>query len=302
MKVITSGSSYLDIDAYAGCIAYAELLNLIGNASKAVSTVPLNESITETIRRLDVGLDSYTPCEIDEFILVDVSNPEYLDTVVDVTRVVEVIDHHPGFEEFWCQKLGNAACIEPVGSSCTQIFERWMAARCLEDMRPLTAQLLMTGILDNTLNFQANVTTERDRTAYKELAAIAAVRGDWPARYFSECQAGIESNLYRAIRNDAKTMGPTKYLPSVVGQLVLWNGRGVLENRREEISVAMRSIGKDWLMNLVSICEGRSYFISDNEITQNKISGMLNAKFIDGVMTYNRLLLRKELMRLHNME
>lgn len=28
MVVVTSGKKYIDIDAYAGCIAYAKLLNL----------------------------------------------------------------------------------------------------------------------------------------------------------------------------------------------------------------------------------------------------------------------------------
>ena len=30
MKIITSGSRYIDIDAYASCIAYRHLLALIG--------------------------------------------------------------------------------------------------------------------------------------------------------------------------------------------------------------------------------------------------------------------------------
>lgn len=38
MKIVTSGSKYIDIDAYAGIIAYANLLNLNGISAKAVST------------------------------------------------------------------------------------------------------------------------------------------------------------------------------------------------------------------------------------------------------------------------
>lgn len=61
VKVITSGSSYLDIDAYGGCIAYAELLNLLGYEAKAVSSAKLNESITPTIRSWGRKLDHYLP-------------------------------------------------------------------------------------------------------------------------------------------------------------------------------------------------------------------------------------------------
>jgi hypothetical protein len=38
MRVVTSGSAYLDIDAFACCIAYAELLNHQGINARAVSS------------------------------------------------------------------------------------------------------------------------------------------------------------------------------------------------------------------------------------------------------------------------
>ena len=42
MKIVTSGSAYLDIDAYAGCIACAELLNVLGEPAKALSSATAN--------------------------------------------------------------------------------------------------------------------------------------------------------------------------------------------------------------------------------------------------------------------
>ena len=52
-------NKYIDIDAYAGIIAYANLLNLKGIQAKAVSTAKLNESITQTLLNLEIGLDKY---------------------------------------------------------------------------------------------------------------------------------------------------------------------------------------------------------------------------------------------------
>ena len=57
MKIVTSGSRYIDIDAYAGCISYSYLLNLKGIQSKAVSTAKLNESITKKLLELDIKLN-----------------------------------------------------------------------------------------------------------------------------------------------------------------------------------------------------------------------------------------------------
>ncbi len=49
IKVITSGSAYLDIDAYACCIAYAELLNLQGIPARAGSSAKPNASVSKTV-------------------------------------------------------------------------------------------------------------------------------------------------------------------------------------------------------------------------------------------------------------
>ena len=46
MIIVTSGARYIDIDAYASIIAYANLLNLKGKNAIAYSSSPLNESIT----------------------------------------------------------------------------------------------------------------------------------------------------------------------------------------------------------------------------------------------------------------
>ena len=50
MEIITSGSRYIDIDAYASIIAYAKLLYLQGKSAIAISRANLNESITPRLR------------------------------------------------------------------------------------------------------------------------------------------------------------------------------------------------------------------------------------------------------------
>ena len=72
MIVVTSGKKYIDIDAYASCIAYAKLLNLKGIKAKAISTAKLNESITPSLLDLSNKLDEYKLSEDDEYIIIDV--------------------------------------------------------------------------------------------------------------------------------------------------------------------------------------------------------------------------------------
>jgi nanoRNase/pAp phosphatase (c-di-AMP/oligoRNAs hydrolase) len=162
MRLVTSGSAYVDIDAYAGCVAYAELLQTHQEDAQAVSTAPLNESISETVHSWHaplLTLTEYNPSEDDTFTLIDVSDPSYFDKIVDIDRVDEVIDHHPGFEKHWQGLIGDKSDIEFIGAACTLVYERWRAAGQLGRMSVLSARLLICGILDNTLNFGAQPTT-----------------------------------------------------------------------------------------------------------------------------------------------
>ena len=123
MIVVTSGSKYIDIDAYASCIAYANLLNLKGKEAKAVSSAKMNESIPASLLKLNIGLDNYKPSNEDEFVIIDVSNKAYFDKIVNEDKIIEVIDHHVGYEEYWRNKLQDKAKIEFLGSVATVIVE-----------------------------------------------------------------------------------------------------------------------------------------------------------------------------------
>ncbi len=298
MKIVTAGSAYLDIDAYAGCIAYAELLKLSGEDAYAASSAPLNESIPHSLRTLGVSLKEYKPSDNDEFIIVDASKEDYFDPIVKNGIIVGVIDHHPGQEKYWQEKIGDKADIEFIGASCTQIFERWQADNRLQEMKPEIAHLLAAGILDNTLNFNAGVTTQRDRKAYEALKQIGVLPDDFNAQYFTECQALIEDNFEQAISNDIKTMEEAPKLPHIFGQLTVWDARTFAIDKKDVVFRILDNRDSDWVLNLISICEGRSYFLSDSESGKAKISSLLGIDFNNGIAEADRLWLRKELLNL----
>ena len=78
------------------------------------------------------------------------------------------------------------------------------------------AILLMSAILDNTLNFQAKVTNERDKIAYKKLQKIASVNDNYAEKYFLECQQNIERDLKVSIENDTKIEKICDLLPIIM--------------------------------------------------------------------------------------
>jgi len=298
MIVVTSGSAYLDIDAYAGCIAYAELLRLRGEDAVAISTSPLNSSVIRSVQDSAVDIRSYVPVDGDKFVMIDVSNREYLDTHVKEADVIEVIDHHPGHEAFWREKLGSKAQIEPVGAACTLVYEHWEKSSLLEQMNPETAKMLAAGILDNTLNFTAEITKDRDHLAFNDLKRIASLNDDFPAQYFSEVQKTIEANLEQTIKNDMKLITETTALPHALGQVVIWDAKDLIEKGKAKITDTMQEFSKDWAVNVISVSEGKTYFVATNPISQDKLNELFDVTFKDCVSVPHAALLRKEIIKL----
>ena len=296
MKIITSGSKYIDIDAYAGIIAYSNLLRLKGIQAKAVSTAKLNESITSSLLELNTKLDKYEEKEDDEFIIIDVSNKDYFDEIVKESKIVEVIDHHTGFEEYWKSKLGENSKIEFIGSVATLIVEDYEKENLLEKMSKDIAILLMSAILDNTLNFQAKVTNERDKIAYKKLLKIASVNDNYAEKYFLECQQNIERDLKVAIENDTKVEKICDLLPRVFGQLTLWNKEFIISNK-EIVYETLNHMDKEWMMNLISLEDAKSYIIAENTNVKVGLERLFNKSFEDDILELENVWLRKEIIK-----
>lgn len=296
MKIVTSGRRYIDIDAYAGCIAYANLLNLKGISAKAVSTAKINESITPSLLKLSNKLEQYEKSDNDEFIIIDVSNKDFFDDIVAEDKVIEVIDHHIGCEEYWQNKLGEKANIEFIGAVATLIVELYEKEKLIEKMTKDIAYLLMSAILDNTLNFKAKVTTDRDKTAYKKLEMIVECKENYAEKYFLECQSNIEKNLKIAIENDTKIEKINDKLPTVFGQLTVWDKKSVVDNKKT-IYDTLNNIGTEWMMNLICLQDGKSFIIAPNLKTQKNLEKLLNGKFQDDVMELEDVWLRKEIIK-----
>ncbi|NVZ53708.1 DHH family phosphoesterase [Pseudomonas sp. B6002] len=298
MRVVTSGSAYLDIDAYACCIAYAELLNQQGIAARAVSSAPLNTSISNSVLGWDARLDDYRPVAGDEYVLMDVSDPDHFDPFVQLANVREVIDHHPGFEHYWAQRLGTAADIQPIGAAATLVFLRWEAAEALTHISPHSAALLATAILDNTLNFTGQMTTPQDTRAYDVLARRANLSAEWPQCYFGECQAAIEADLTGALSADMKRMTATPNLPQRIAQMTVWDAGELIHQHHAAIDQWLAAQGEDWLLNAISLRECKSYWLAGSSLSRHKLSRLVDVEWQGSLAVLPHGMQRKELLKL----
>ena len=297
--VVTSGAKYLDIDGYASCIAYAILLRANGVSAKAVTTAPLNESVPEFIKNIDLAFDDYVPVEGDKFVLLDVSDPSMFDGFVRMSDVVEVIDHHVGFEEFWEEKKSRGEVdkvdIEFIGAICTNIYEKFFVSGKTGLLTEGLCKLLVAGILNNTLNLKASVTTERDVAAYKALCNLAKLSADWAKEYFDACEEEILRDLKSAIINDTKITKAVKDLPDAFGQLAVYDKNKILS----QIDLTREAFaGHDtWMMNIISLKDGRSYIFAEPEEARKSLEDLFELKFENSLLVLDEFLLRKEIIK-----
>lgn len=295
MKIVTSGRKYIDIDAYASMIAYRELLRVLGEEVAAVSTAPFNQSIPKMIQGLNYRLDEMPESFVGaEFIVLDVSNPEFFDTFVEPEKIIEVIDHHTGFEDYWREKLDDRAEIEYIGSVCTLVFEKIIAAEKLEILTPDLCRMMAAGILDNTLNLQSEVTNERDIQAWRRLVELGSLPRDFADEYFGACYAEINGDLVGAIRDDTKIEKVSPILPEVIGQIIV--------PRIEDFDVSVLEVAfaeySEWMMNVIALKDGKSYIYFSENKAKDKLEKLFKEKAKGNLMVLNKFKLRKEIMKL----
>ncbi len=269
--VVTSGQAFADIDAVACAIAYAELLTLEGRKAQVVFPGTLNNSVTESIKSWGLTYQTTPTHTESEYVLVDVSDPEYIASCAKEGIITEVYDHHPGFESYWEQKIGDGAHIEPIGAAATLIWETFKKHGQSKNISEHSAKLLAVAILSNTLNFGAHITHERDHTAYAELQARFPLSDEWIKDYFTEQEKAALHNVRESIISDTKVLTlPGLSFSFTVGQLELWDGSTFLKNNTETICSTLESFGHDhWIMSIPSLSEKRITFIQKMKRSKN---------------------------------
>lgn len=296
MIEITSGSKYIDIDAYASCIAYAKLLNATGIKARAVTTTKnFSASITESLKKLNYKIE-YTDKIQDKTIILDVSNPNMISNMVLKSNIIEVIDHHPyqEFINYWNNRNVNLT-LEEIGSVCTIIYEKIKEKNKIDILDGDLCKLLIAGILDNTINLKAKITKERDINALNELLIIGNIAPNFQTEYFLECQKKIEINLIETINQDLKTNINYPDIPNVFGQLLVINIDSILK-KKKTIFEYMNKKYNNWIINIICLKDGKSYIIGNTQESINNLNKRLNGKISSNLLEIEPFELRKEIL------
>ena len=291
--IVTSGRKYIDIDAYASIIAYRELLKTQGHRATASSLSVLNQSIPQLILDLKYQLDPADTPNGAKYIVLDTSNPDFFDERVTSDNLIEIIDHHTGFEDYWRNYPNIKTDIEFIGSVCTIIYERIISSGCAEILDTDLCKLLVAGILDNTLNLKSSITTDRDRVAYEKLMEIGNIPKDYYVEYFSACKSEIMKDFAKAIKDDIK-IEKVGVLPEVIGQMIVLN---IDKFDTEEMKKVFEEY-PEWLMNVICLEDGKSYLYFCGEGVRQRLETLFNKQSdTDGLLVLDEFLLRKQIMK-----
>ncbi len=287
-----------DLDGTACAIAYAEFLKK--NGQEAIAGV-IGEPHVEAkylLNRLGMPIpqELKDASGFDQIILVDVSAPKDLEGRVLLERVVEIIDHRKSGE---VHQFPNAKIqIELVGAAATLIAEKYIEAEM--DISQSSATLLYGAIISNTLNFQANVTTDRDRKAAAWLNKIAKLPEDFAKDLFQSKSDVSGDKLRRSIEGDfthfeigSKKIG--------VAQIEILGAHALVDAREAEIVNVLQEIKSRMnldliFQNTIGLDEGKSIFVAGDEEAKALLEKVFHVVFHGMTAEHPGLIMRKEIV------
>lgn len=171
-SAVVVGHKSPDGDSVMSALAYATLMQSLGYNVVAKMAGKVNNETAFVAKAFDIQLPEVIDrvSSQDRLILVDHSDYAQAVDGARESRILQVIDHH-GIGDVTESKLLYAKYM-PVGSTCSIVFSSY---RELDVEITLdVAQILMAGILSDTLNLKKVTVTDVDRSVYENLLKILA--------------------------------------------------------------------------------------------------------------------------------
>lgn len=291
--VLVTSYSNPDLDGVACAVAYAELLRKQGRDAVAGIFGEPDEEAKFVLEK-----NGIEPCDasrlVDEagsIVLVDASNLDWMDSSIDSSRVVEVIDHR---EHSLDDSFDADTQVELVGAAATLIAERFKQSKyqVSED----SAELLYAAVADNTLRFRADVTTGRDVEIADWLGGEVQDPGELVSEVFR-----IKSefdDIGELVRSDYYHTDLAGYRVGI-SQVETIDALSVLE-RPGLLEDEMRSLEQEDVLDIgfitvADIEDKKNYFLAVGE-SRGILEEVLDVTFEDHIAEREGLLLRKQLI------
>lgn len=289
-----------DLDGIACMIAYAELLHTQGTSAVAGYFGEPSPEAKYVMDRFEIPypqrLNSADGFE--KVIALDVSKPGDLEGKVPLNNVTEIVDHRKVHE---AEKFPNAKVqIELVGSAVTLITEKFKLSGLTPSKN--AAILMVSAIISNTSNFQANVTTDRDRAVYGWLLPIANLPSNYARELFLAKSDMSGERLKNVLIGDLGIFDFGQYHVGIA-QIEMIGGFELAQNRKEEILVILEELRKtqslNWIyLSIVELEKACTIFVATDEIPKTALHNLFSISFDGDTAVCQGLIMRKEAVAL----
>lgn len=299
-KLLITSYEQPDLDGTAGAFAYAEYLNSKGEeATVALFGKPHREAqfVLDflNISTIADGSDLITPDS--QVILVDASDLNGISSKINPLQVVEIYDHRKIHEG---DKFPNAKVqVELVGAAATLIAEKFYKENL--PISKESATLLYAAIISNTINFKANVTTDRDR----EVTTWLLEKIELPSTFIHDMfmhKSNLEGDLYDILYGDFAwfSFGTTKV---GISQLEIVDVEKFVHDRKEEIVSALNKLKDEYSLNMIfftciDIEKATNTFLVIDKESQQLLEQTLLVKFENNIAHKDGIIMRKSIVPL----
>ena len=294
MEILVIGHKNPDTDSICSAIAYSELKNKLGQNTKPVRAGELNKETEFVMDYFKSEIPALNP-DISgrDVILVDHNERTQTADGFEGAKILELIDHH---------RIANfnvdeplKVRMEPVGCTSTIIFDMYKENGLLPDK--ITAGLMLSAIISDTLLFKSPTCTEKDTIAGRELSKIAEI--DIAVYGVEMLKAGTaldDKTINELLNMDMKIFDVNDFKIGIA-QINAVDEKAILAKKEEillEISNIMKSDNLNMFMFVVTnILTNNSMGLVAGE-KQEIVEKAFNSKIINSELTLEGIVSRKK--------
>ena len=299
-RLLVTGYVNPDLDATACAVAYSEYLQKTGtDAVAGVFGSPSAEArFVISFFQIQTPPDA-SPLvkDIPSVVLVDASDLRGLAKDLKPEQVVEIIDHRSVHQ---ADQFPHAQIqIELVGSAATLIAEKFSFGKV--EISEQSAALLYSAIISNTVNFQANVTTERDQKMANWLVDKLKLPADYIHQMFV-VKSQFTKPLKEELVDDLATFDFGGHTLGIA-QLEIVAVTNFVEQRRAEIDQALLDIkdelGLEYIfLTCIDVERATNTFVVVDDAAQDLVAEALGVVFHDLVAQKEGIMMRKTIVPL----
>jgi len=302
-EILVTGYINPDLDGFACIFTYADFLNKTGKKAVASVAGQHHEEADHVLSEynLKFKIKDENPKNFQKIVLVDASDLDGIDKRINPENVIQIIDHR---KINMSESFPNAQVqIELVGAAATLIAEKYRDNNL--SIPKNIATLIYGAIISNTLNFQAKVTTERDKTVTKWLKKENNFPNNFAHKMFLAKSDVSGAKLTKMIRGDFANFKSHNFNNKQVGiaQIEMIEGQKMVKERKGEIVSEIKKIMHELSLDIVFLTvidleDRQNILIAPNKEIEKLLEKILNIKFADQIAIRPGLIMRKEIVPL----